>query len=30
VICMAYFRTINDFDAYPDCVGVIFQQIEAA
>jgi hypothetical protein len=27
---MAYFRTINDFDAYPDCVGMIFEQIEAA
>lgn len=27
---MAYFRTINDFTAYPDCTGTVFEQIEAA
>jgi ATP-dependent DNA helicase RecG len=30
VISAAYFRTINDFDAYPDCAGTVFEQIDTA
>lgn len=30
LISIAYFRTISDFDVYPDCAGTIFEQIEAA
>lgn len=30
VIRMAYFRTNNDFTAYPDCGGTVFEQIDVA
>jgi ATP-dependent DNA helicase RecG len=30
VIRLAYFRSINDFTAYPDCTGTLFQQVEQA
>ena len=30
VISAAFFRTINDFDAYPNCTGTVFEQIDSA
>lgn len=30
VVRMAYFRSNDDFTAYPDCAGTLFEQIDAA
>jgi ATP-dependent DNA helicase RecG len=30
LVRMAYFRSVNDFTAYPDCTGTVFEQIETA